>query len=346
MLKNIPPILSPELLKVLCEMGHGDRICIGDGNYPGASTAPEAKAVFIRADGHGIPELLDAISTMPEGATISEYYHTKSRILTYLMNPDSYVDWETGECFFDSENFRMALELANTYPLEVEEADFLERLEEMGRRRRSGLQMLTTLPVDFDTVRQMEEPGMGFGEPVAFPGYPRADGRVGSHFAPVAAMAMSSVCENKEAAWEFIRESFLPRCSLSVEELIDAPNDHTEKWELTGSGLPINRADFDRMMAQAAAPEPDENGQPAGAPSSFLILPDDSLTIPGRKPTREELEQFTALYDAVDQVYDPDEKLLSIVREGAGAYFAGDKSLTDTVRLIQNRASLYLSENQ
>ena len=61
MLKNIPPILSPELLKVLCEMGHGDRICIGDGNYPGASTAREANAVFIRADGHGIPELLDAI---------------------------------------------------------------------------------------------------------------------------------------------------------------------------------------------------------------------------------------------------------------------------------------------
>ena len=100
------------------------------------------------------------------------------------------------------------------------------------------------------------------------------------------------------------------------------------------------------MMAQAAAPELDENGQPAGASSSFLILPDDSLTIPGRKPTREELEQFTALYDAVDQVYDPDEKLLSIVREGAGAYFAGDKSLEDTVLLIQNRASLYLSENQ
>ena len=36
MLKNIPPILSPELLKVLAEMGHSDRICIGDGNFPGA----------------------------------------------------------------------------------------------------------------------------------------------------------------------------------------------------------------------------------------------------------------------------------------------------------------------
>lgn len=61
MLKNIPPILSPELLKVLCEMGHGDRICIGDGNFPGKSMAKEGGAVLVRADGHGVPELLDAI---------------------------------------------------------------------------------------------------------------------------------------------------------------------------------------------------------------------------------------------------------------------------------------------
>ena len=61
MLKNIPPILSPELLKVLCEMGHSDRICIGDGNFPGSAMAKAENAVFLRADGHGVPELLDAI---------------------------------------------------------------------------------------------------------------------------------------------------------------------------------------------------------------------------------------------------------------------------------------------
>lgn len=61
MLKNIPPILSPELLKVLCEMGHGDRICIGDGNFPGKSMAKPNDCVFLRADGHGVNELLDAI---------------------------------------------------------------------------------------------------------------------------------------------------------------------------------------------------------------------------------------------------------------------------------------------
>ncbi len=62
MLKNIPPILSPALLKVLCEMGHGDRICIGDGNFPAASVGEDA--VVLRADGHGVPALLDAILTL------------------------------------------------------------------------------------------------------------------------------------------------------------------------------------------------------------------------------------------------------------------------------------------
>ena len=59
MLKNIPKILSPELLKVLCEMGHGDRWVISDGNFPAESMGKNAKV--IRMDGHGVPEILDAI---------------------------------------------------------------------------------------------------------------------------------------------------------------------------------------------------------------------------------------------------------------------------------------------
>ncbi|HHU83683.1 MAG TPA: L-fucose mutarotase [Clostridiales bacterium] len=57
MLKGIPNIISPELLKILHEMGHGDEIVIGDGNFPAASNAQR----LVRADGHNVPELLDAI---------------------------------------------------------------------------------------------------------------------------------------------------------------------------------------------------------------------------------------------------------------------------------------------
>ena len=59
MLKGVPGILSPELLKVLCEMGHSDRLVIADGNFPAVTMGRDA--VVIRMDGHGIPEILDAI---------------------------------------------------------------------------------------------------------------------------------------------------------------------------------------------------------------------------------------------------------------------------------------------
>lgn len=59
MLKGIPKILSPELLKVLAEMGHSDRLIISDGNFPAESMGKDA--IVVRCDGHGVPELLDAI---------------------------------------------------------------------------------------------------------------------------------------------------------------------------------------------------------------------------------------------------------------------------------------------
>lgn len=57
MLKNIPDILSPDLLKILMEMGHGDELVIADGNFPAASIAQR----LIRADGHGVPPVLEAV---------------------------------------------------------------------------------------------------------------------------------------------------------------------------------------------------------------------------------------------------------------------------------------------
>jgi L-fucose mutarotase len=57
MLKSIPPILSPELFKLLMEMGHGDEIVLADANFPAAAVGQRV----VRCDGHSIPELLDAI---------------------------------------------------------------------------------------------------------------------------------------------------------------------------------------------------------------------------------------------------------------------------------------------
>lgn len=57
MLKKIPSILPPELVKTMMEMGHGDEILLADGNFP----CNEFGRKVIRMDGHNIPEVLEAI---------------------------------------------------------------------------------------------------------------------------------------------------------------------------------------------------------------------------------------------------------------------------------------------
>ena len=59
MLKGIPAILSPELLKRLCEMGHSDKLLIADGNFPTHTVGENAH--IVRMDGHGVCEILDAV---------------------------------------------------------------------------------------------------------------------------------------------------------------------------------------------------------------------------------------------------------------------------------------------
>lgn len=69
MLKNIPSILSPDLFKILMEMGHGDKIVIADGNFPSSNCAKR----LIRCDGHNVPELLKAILKFFPLDTYSSY---------------------------------------------------------------------------------------------------------------------------------------------------------------------------------------------------------------------------------------------------------------------------------
>lgn len=88
MLKGIPKLLSPELIKILAEMGHGDEIVIGDANFP----AVQYGRRVVRADGIGGAELLSAIlSVMP-----LDTYAAENFILMEVVKGDAIVPviWE------------------------------------------------------------------------------------------------------------------------------------------------------------------------------------------------------------------------------------------------------------
>ncbi len=117
MLRNIPPILSPDLLHCLRAMGHGDEIVIADANFPATSKG----AISIRADGSTASELLHAIlSVMP----LDTFVDTPAITMSVVGNPD-----EIPEAVID---FQAIIDDVADAPAKihaVERFDFYDRAE-------------------------------------------------------------------------------------------------------------------------------------------------------------------------------------------------------------------------
>lgn len=112
MLKGISPVISPELLKALAEMGHGDELVIADGNFPCHSVGKNS--IVIRADGHGVPEILDAVLKLIP-------------LDTYTEKPVALMEVVKGDTCGTPEIWTTYEELLNKYEPEHHEIDYTER---------------------------------------------------------------------------------------------------------------------------------------------------------------------------------------------------------------------------
>ncbi len=291
-----------------------------------------------------LADLQEALAKMPEGCAIFGQTDTKTDMLSNVMaqNADSFVDWSTGQCRFDSEDFKALLAFCNSFPAEYDWENSQDEWEDPYTRIISGKQMLTS--VYFSQLRWdfLENDGLFKSQGgAAFIGYPREDGGVGSGFTTNGGVAMSAACKDKEGAWSFMRTRLL---SQSTDE------ESARYW----SNFPVNKADFDKMVEEAMTvqyeqdengqPLLDENGQPIEIKETWWIS--DDLQLEQGAVTQEQYDRFMALYNAVDSVYYFDEAIYDIVADMAGAYFAGDRSLDDTAAQIQSRVTLYVNENR
>ena len=275
-------------------------------------------------------ELQDAFAAMPEGATIFEFNTSREEVASHLMllSMEDYVDWETGTCSFDSPGFRSMLEFIGQFPTskEVDEetaafADLQALLTEAEERSMKGLQMLDIRATV--TLRWLPTRNAEHGGQCAFVGYPVEDGSVGSAFEFAGScLAMSSACGNKEAAWEFLRMAYLnPR------------DDGTDD----NYAIPVRKSLYDkqkdRLMTEKQEIFP------------FVFAMRESVTVPPL--TEEEVRRFEDFFNSIDKIdITWNRTLIKLVLETCGPYFSGDKSLDETVALVQNRVGLYISEQK
>ena len=145
-------------------------------------------------------------------------------------------------------------------------------------------------------------------------------------------LAITSASKHKEEAWSFLRQQLLPNKGTV---------------DISGNGFYINRTDFEQAMELVMTPKMDEiNGDLQEIPRMNYEVPGGGDHISIDALTQEEYDQLMDLYNATEGTSDYDINLMNIITEQAGAYFAGDRSLDDTVAAIQSRVELYLAELQ
>ena len=318
-------------------------VCIDGKLYQAFSdfiiqTVAISKNVAEQFDTWTIADVHEAMKLLRDDATIFGVGYTRDAILyNYVGNSISrFVDWNAGKCDFDNDEFKGLLEFAKEFPetFDWDNYDWNDYVD--GNTAVSnGSQLMT--PVSVYGMEDFLYTLASLNNSAAFVGYPSTRGD-GSNFLINTGLCMSSTCQDKDAAWEFIRTLFTE----------DYQKDRL--W----NGLPSNANVFNKQLEDIMTEEYetdengeyllDENGEKIVIPKTTFGTENGEVVITAM--TQEQRDQFMELYESVHTLYSRNEAVYETVLEEANAYFADQKSLDEVAQMINSRVGLKVAESK
>ena len=275
-------------------------------------------------------DLASVIDGLDDGVSVMSYT-TQSAFLTQMtyQNLNQFVDYANASCSFDSDAFRQLLEAAKKLPADDANGDddimYADSSDDEYTQLQNGDLLLTTSYISGNSYSLKEFYNIyKEGHGMTAIGYPQESGN-GALISVSGGLAISAKSSNIDAAWDFVKTIL----SDSVQEDI---------W-----GFSITQKGFDESLQEATQQSYylDENNE--------KVYYDDSTYIGGTEYTlsaltQDQIADFKSYVDnaSISGTYDSD--IMDIITEEAGAFFSGDKSADDVVKLIQNRVGIYLGE--
>lgn len=318
----------------------GKLCCTVPGFY--IQTVMGASAVVGDTPGWTYEEFDEALASMPEGCEPFDQYVTRDLILQncLALELENFVNWGTGECKFDSQEFVDLLNFAARFPetFDWENYDY-STAESTDERIAQGKQMLVQTSVYMIEDLFYNQYIESFGGDVTFIGYPTSSGTGNMLGIDGGGYAMSSKSEYKDIVWQFLR-TFMTK----------------EYQEENVWGLASRKDIFDEKAEEAMTIQyqKDENGNE--------ILDDEGNKIPIPRYGRwneetgeneevyaidpEQIEQLRELIASTDRKANYDSDIFEIVSQEAAAFFQGQKSAEDVAKLIQSKANIFVNEQR
>ena len=312
-------------------------------------------------------KLQEAFATLPEGASIVGDYYSRSAALYMFLysNMDKFVNWETGKCTFDSQDFIDLLETVKTFPADedIKSNDGETAYVSDQVKVLTGKQLLSNANA-YSLTDFRANTFYAYGkDDISFVGYP---GTGAAFSAAGMGYAISAKSENKEAAWQFVSR-------ILTEDYQNSQNKYGYY-----NGFPTNEAVFDKMMEAEATPTFDENA----VISSTYVVGNNGTSSDGglseREPyysgatndkgvheqpkttygfggdftvevyamTEQEKEVVLDLLKNTTTFMRYDSSLSDIINEEIQPFFKGEKSAADAAKMIQSRATIYVNEQK
>lgn len=282
-------------------------------------------------NGWTLTEMLDLVDEVNPPYVMM--YDSRNTMLWYCVyqDIDEFIDWESGKCFFNGEEFIRALEFASRFP-DDEDVDYSEREStETLLHENKVLLMQTTL----SSVQEYQMMKGMFGEEITYVGFPNKEEK-GNLIVPVSgSLGMSSKSQYKDGVWEFMK-------TLIEKEYQDNLVSEHGNW-----GFPIRKESLEKQFELDMTPEyyEDEDGNQVEAPKTTWGYNDFTIEI--MAATQEEIEAVKALIASAEKISgNTDQQIINIITEETEPFFKGQKSAADVANIIQNRVQIYVNENR
>ena len=297
----------------------------------------------------------DAMTKLQDDAYVFDYYTTQSTVMGNCVsnNLSAFVNWQTGECSFDSEGFIALLNFAKTFPAEFDwetyDSEHSGEYVDDATMMKNGQKLLSQayLYGFEDYLYSMSQ----FGDTdISFVGYPSEDGTSNHLFSTSQTFAISTTCQAKDVAWNFLSQ-------LVREDYQSGDN----VWN-----FPVNQKAFDAKMKEAMTEEYqtdengnqilDENGDPIKIPktSYYTTVASSSSMDAAAANDTGRVDIYALSQEQADQILDViskttrlaayDEAIMDIVNDEAAPFFAGQATAEETASAVQSRVKLYVAE--
>ncbi len=275
-----------------------------------------AKSVIGDRMGWTVDEFNEMVNSLPSGMT-PLVNQTQSNLLTNSLyaSMDSFVNAQTGEVTFNTEDFWQLLDYAKTYGTDDDNPD-QEYSDEMTMLQNGELALASCYigdPTGYGQYAAM------INEPISVVGFPSSDKR-GPMCYVNTMLAISSESGSQEAAWDFVKSFFSEDAQMTIAE---------------NYSIPVLKSAFEFQIERAM--NPDENG-------GGMVIYDKMGQM--QPMTEDEAQEYRDLINGLDTLASFDMEISNIILEETPAFFNGQKSEQDIAAIIQNRVQTLVNERE